>query len=82
MKTFNKSTFQNILKRVDFQNEYDFETFSESLLEYFDVLTEGDTEEIIDYLDNDLGISSDSDIHGLSTSGIKDLCEFINDLLD
>lgn len=82
MATFTANTFKNVLKNVDYDNEYDFDTFSESLFDYFDVLTEIDNDEIIEYMSSEIGISSDSEVHGLSKGDVSNLCSFINNLLD
>lgn len=82
MAIFTSTTFKNILKNVDFNNDFDFETFSESLSDYSDSLSSGAIDSIIDFVDSELGVPSDSELNSLSKDEILELCDYINDLVE
>lgn len=81
MKEFTSDTFRKIIRIIDDENNYDFETFIDGLNEKFGLLEESDIDEIIEFLQDQFGIAHDSDVCNMSPSEVDDLCDFINHIV-
>lgn len=80
MKEFTISTFTKMISFMDEDNNYDFETFSESLLDLQDNLTDSDIDEILNFLTDQYGIEHDRDVCNMTTSEIEGLVDYINNI--
>lgn len=82
MEVLSKKELKKVLLTVDGFNDYGFDTFSENLMDYCDEITDADIVEIIDYIEDEYEMNSDSELKDLSDDQLLDLCDFINDLFD
>lgn len=82
MEVLKRKELKNVITSVDGYNDYGFDTFSEHLTDYCEEITTEDMVEIMSYLEEELGISTDAELKDIDDSKIEDLCEYINSLFD
>ncbi|MBI9012877.1 MAG: hypothetical protein JEZ08_11650 [Clostridiales bacterium] len=81
MKEFTPDTFMRVVRVIDDENNYDFETLVEALNEKYAILLDSDMDEILEFLRDELGIEHDNDVCNMSVNEIGDLCKFINRMI-
>lgn len=76
---FNLTTrrFNNVLKKIDHNNDFDFETFEEGMFEEKIIEDNNNLNNIIDFLVFDMDICSDSELYNLSQDRMKKIYEGI-----
>lgn len=72
---------KSILAELDVENDLNFATFFENLMENSDCMDD-DVEKISEFLQTDLGISSDAELLDLDDEELEQLAEAINKLMD
>lgn len=80
MREFTISTYTKMISFMDEDNNYDFETFTESLLDLQDNLTDSDIDEILNFLRDQYGIEHDQDVCNMTTTEIENLVAYINNI--
>lgn len=82
MEILSTKELKKVISSIDGYNDYGLDTFSEHLTDYCEELTVKDMDDILVYVENDLGIETDSELKTVSDETINDICDFINELFD
>lgn len=82
MEIINKRELKSVIRSIDGYNDYGLDTFSDCITEYCEEISISDVTDIILYLENEIGISSDSDLINIEDTHLEDLVDFINELYD
>lgn len=82
MGRINAKHLSAVLELVNFDNDYDFETFTNALMAQNLGLKEESLQDIIDYLVYDLDMNCDAELFGISPFETKELVSSINRVLE
>lgn len=82
MKDITKDTLRSMIKEIDQENTSNMETFIELLTNKFDAFFDSDIDDITEYLFEEMGIESDSDVYNMSLGEVNHLLLYINQMIE
>jgi len=80
MEVLSKKELGKIMLSIDSYNDDNLNTFTTTLSDYCEDISGEHLDGIVEYVEDELDISSDSELKEISEDDIAELCDFINEI--
>ncbi len=82
MEILSVNELKNIINKIDSYNDYDLNSFSETISDYCCELTDEDIGNVVTFIEDELNIYSDKELKNIENHLLYELYEYTNHLFD